>query len=42
VAAEEAQYGPITGHKVLHTASQGNHTLLAVQINGAKQFCHLP
>jgi len=29
-------YGRITSHKVLHSASYGNNTLLAVQINGRK------
>jgi hypothetical protein len=29
-------YGRITSHKVLHTTSYGNNTLLAVEINGRK------
>jgi hypothetical protein len=29
-------YGRITSHKVLHSVSYGNNTLLAVQINGRK------
>jgi hypothetical protein len=29
-------YGRITSHKVLHSASYGNNTLLAVEINGRK------
>jgi hypothetical protein len=28
--------GRITSHKVLHSASYGNNTLLAVEINGHK------
>jgi hypothetical protein len=30
------EYGRITSHKVLHSTSYGNNTLLAVEINGRK------
>jgi hypothetical protein len=30
-------YGRITSHKILHTVSYGNSTLLAIEINGRKE-----
>ena len=35
--AESGDYGRITSHKVLHSISYGNSTLLAVEINGRKE-----
>jgi hypothetical protein len=34
---ESGDYGRITSHKVLHSISNGNTTLLAVEINGRKE-----
>jgi hypothetical protein len=33
---EAGDYGRITSHKVLHSTSYGNNTLMAVEINGRK------